>query len=105
MDYLGLLESYGVPLVVAVAFWIYIQKQNKYITEELSKEIRESFGRLEQIIIKLIDNGKRNELELKKMETSYRVLAETIARLSGNGLSDKMLRKLEKYDRWTPGYL
>ena len=35
MDWLQLLESYGVPLVVAVAFWIYIQKQNKYITEEL----------------------------------------------------------------------
>ena len=60
--------------------------------------MRESFGRLEGIIIKLIDNGKRNELDLKKMGTSYRVLAETIVRLSGNGLREKMLRKLEKDD-------
>ena len=40
MDYLAVLEQYGIPLVVAVAFWFFIQKQNKYIQDELSKEMR-----------------------------------------------------------------
>ena len=58
MDWLQVLEQYGVPLVVAIAFWMFIQKQNKYIQDELSKEMRESFGRVESIIIKLIDQQK-----------------------------------------------
>ena len=34
MDWLSLIERYGIPLVVAGLFWVYIQKQQKYITEE-----------------------------------------------------------------------
>ena len=96
MDYLAVLEQYGIPLVVAVAFWFFIQKQNKYIQDELSKEMRESFGRVEGIIIKLIDQQKKMQLEQKGLENSYRTLVEIIASLSGNGLKDKFLRMQEK---------
>ena len=58
MDWLMLLEKYGIPVVVACAFWFFIQKQNKFIQDELQKELRESFGRLEGILIKLIDAQK-----------------------------------------------
>ena len=96
MDYLTILEQYGIPLVVAVAFWFFIQKQNKYIQDELSKEMRESFGRVEGIIIKLIDQQKKMQLEQKGLENSYKTLVEIIASLSGNGLKDKFLRMQEK---------
>ena len=96
MDWLQLLERYGVPLVVAVAFWLFIQKQNKYIQDELSKEMRESFGRVEGIIIKLIDQQKKMQLEQKGLENSYRTLVEVIAKLSGNGLREKFLRMQER---------
>ena len=96
MDYLTILEQYGIPLVVAIAFWFFIQKQNKYIQDELSKEMRESFGRVEGIIIKLIDQQKKMQLEQKGLENSYRTLVEIIASLSGNGLKDKFLRMQEK---------
>jgi len=96
MDWLQVLEQYGVPLVVAVAFWLFIQKQNKYIQDELSKEMRESFGRVEGIIIKLIDQQKRMQLEQKGIENSYKTLVEIISHLSGNGLKDKFLRMQEK---------
>ena len=96
MDYLAILEQYGIPLVVAIAFWFFIQKQNKYIQDELSKEMRESFGRVEGIIIKLIDQQKKMQLEQKGLENSYRTLVEIIASLSGNGLKDKFLRMQEK---------
>ena len=96
MDWLTILERYGVPLVVAVAFWMFIQKQNKYIQEELSKELRESFGRIEGILVKLIDQQKRMQLEQKGIENSFKTLVEVIAALSGNGLKDKFMRMQER---------
>ena len=96
MDWLELLERYGVPLVVAIAFWLFIQKQNKYIQDELSKELRESFGRVEGILIKLIDQQKKMQLEQKGRENSFKTLVTIIAELSGNGLKDKFLRMQER---------
>jgi TolA-binding protein len=96
MDWIELLERYGVPLVVAVAFWLFIQKQNKFIQDELQKELRESFGRVEGIIIKLIDQQKKMQLEQKGIENSFKTLVEVIAALSGNGLKDKFLRMQER---------
>ena len=96
MDWLLVLEQYGVPLVVAVAFWLFIQKQNKFIQDELSKEMRSSFDALTGIVIKLIDQQKKMQLEQKGIENSYKTLVEIIATLSGNGLRDKFMRMQEK---------
>ena len=96
MSWIEILEQYGVPLVVAVAFWMFIQKQNKFIQDELQKELRESFTRVESNIIKLIDQQKKMQLEQKGLENSYKTLVEVIAKLSGNGLRDKFLRMQEK---------
>tara|TARA_R110002020_G_scaffold466550_1_gene689176 strand:+ start:854 stop:1162 length:309 start_codon:yes stop_codon:yes gene_type:complete len=96
MDWIELLERYGVPLVVAVAFWLFIQKQNKFIQDELQKELRESFTRVESIIVKLIDQQKKMQLEQKGIENSFKTLVEVIAALSGNGLKDKFLRMQER---------
>lgn len=96
MDYLNILEQYGVPLVVAIAMFLMVKQQNKYIQDELSKELRESFGRVEGIIIKLIDQQKKMQLEQKGLENSFKTLVEIIAALSGNGLKDKFLRMQEK---------
>tara|TARA_R100000152_G_C6593203_1_gene52937 strand:+ start:222 stop:530 length:309 start_codon:yes stop_codon:yes gene_type:complete len=96
MDWLQLLEQYGVPLVVAAAFWWFIQKQNKYIQDDLSKDLHQKFNRLESVLIKLIDQQKLMQLEQKGLENSYKTLVEVIAKLSGNGLRDKFLRMQEK---------
>tara|TARA_R100000988_G_scaffold22206_3_gene10975 strand:- start:4657 stop:4965 length:309 start_codon:yes stop_codon:yes gene_type:complete len=96
MDWLQILEQYGVPLVVACAFWMFIQKQNKFIQDELQKELRESFARVEGIIVKLIDQQKKMQLEQKGLENSYKTLVEVIASLSGNGLKDKFMRMQER---------
>jgi hypothetical protein len=96
LDWLNVLEQYGVPLVVAVAFWLFIQKQNKFIQDELQKELRESFTRIESIIVKLIDQQKKMQLEQKGIENSYKTMVEIIASLSGNGLKEHFLRMQEK---------
>ena len=94
MNWLDLLERFGIPLVVAGLFWAYINKQNKFITEELSKELRESFAREEGILVKLIDQQKKMQLEQKGLERSYKALVEIIAKLSGNGLKHKFMNML-----------
>ena len=96
MDWLQVLEQYGIPVVVAIAFGFFIWKQNKFIQDELQKELRESSDRVEGIIIKLIDQQKKMQLEQKGLENSYRTLVEVIAALSGNGLKDKFLRMQER---------
>ena len=96
MDWLAILERYGIPLVVAVAMFLMVKQQNKYIQDELSKELRESFGRIEGILVKLIDQQKKMQLEQKGIENSYKTLVEIIASLSGNGLKDKFMRMQER---------
>ena len=96
MDWLSLLERYGGPLVVAVAFWLFIQKQNKFIQDELGKDMRSSFDNLTGILVKLIDQQKKMQLEQKGLENSYKTLVEIISSLSGNGLKNKFLRMQEK---------
>jgi len=65
MEMLQIIEQYGVPIAVAIAFGFFIWKQNKFIQDTLMQELDESFGRLEAIIIKLIDAQKVALMELK----------------------------------------
>tara|TARA_R110000824_G_scaffold233328_4_gene421585 strand:- start:977 stop:1291 length:315 start_codon:yes stop_codon:yes gene_type:complete len=96
LDWLQILEQYGIPIVVAIAFGFFIWKQNKYIQDDLSKDIHQKFNRLEGILVKLIDQQKKMQLEQKGLENSYKALVEIIAKLSGNGLKEKFLRMQEK---------
>ena len=96
MDWLQILEQYGVPIAVAIAFGFFIWKQNKYIQDDLSKDIHQKFNRLEGIILKLIDQQKIMQIEQKGLERSYKTLVEIIAKLSGNGLKHKFMNMLNK---------
>ena len=96
MDWLQILEQYGIPICVAIAFGFCIWKQNKYIQDDLSKDIHQKFNRLEGILVKLIDQQKKMQIEQKGLERSYKTLVEIIAKLSGNGLRDKFMRMQEK---------
>ena len=93
MYWLQILEQYGIATVVAIAMFFMVKQQNKYIQDELSKELRESFTRLEGILIKLIDQQKKMQIEQKGLERSYKALVEIIASLSG-GLKHKFMNML-----------
>ena len=96
MDWLQILEQYGVPIAVAIAFGFFIWKQNKYIQDDLSKDLHQKFNRLEGILVKLIDQQKKMQVEQKGLERSYKALVEIIAKLSGNGLKHKFMNMLNK---------
>ena len=93
MDILGILDQYGIPIAVAIAFGYFIWKQNSFIQSTLMEELEESFKRLEGIIIKLIDQANLTQLEQKEIKASYRAIVEILAAMSGNGLKVKFLKK------------
>jgi len=93
MDLLTILETFGVPVAMSVAFGFFIWKQNKFIQDELQKELRESFARVEGIIIKLIDAQKTMQMNQREIMASYRAIVEIMSMLSGNGLKGKFLKK------------
>ena len=89
MDVFSLLENYGIPICVAVSFGFFIWKQNKYIQDDLTKDLHNKFNRLEGIIIKLIDQQKKIQIENRGLQKQYESLVYIVTKLSGNGLSKK----------------
>ena len=100
MDIFNILETFGVPVTMSIAFGFFIWKQNKFIQDELQKELRESFERLEGIVIKLIDAQKTSLMETKEIKASYHAIVEILASLSGNGLKEKFVKRKENNRGW-----
>ena len=67
MDIFQILELYGIPVVVTIVFGYFIWKQNQWIQNDLVEEIETNDKRLEAIIIKLIDQQKKVQLEQKRI--------------------------------------
>ena len=67
MDLFNVLETFGVPVAMSVAFGFFIWKQNQWIQGELLEELDEDNQRIENIIIKLIDQQKKVQLEQKQI--------------------------------------
>jgi len=76
-----IIEKFGIPVAVAMAFGFFIWKQNQYIQNDLTKDIHQKFNRLEGIIIKLIDQQKKMQIEQRGIVKSYQTLIDIITRL------------------------
>ena len=96
MDFFVILETFGVPVAMSVAFGFFIWKQNKFIQDELQKELRESFGRVEGIIIKLIDAQKGMQVNQAEIKAKIGAIIEIMASLSGNGLKEKFVERKQR---------
>jgi hypothetical protein len=96
LDFIEILESFGIPVTMTIAFGYFIWKQNNFIQKTLMEELDQDFKRLEGIIIKLIDQQKKVQMEQKKMRGIFKAQIEVIAGLSGNGLKDKFMRIVEQ---------
>ena len=97
MNPVEILQEFGVPVAFCLGLAWFIYKQNKYIQDDLTKDLHNKFNRLEQIvnedlrniIIALINAQKKHTVGLKGLEKSYESLVKIITKLSGNGLKDK----------------
>ena len=93
MNFLEILETFGVPITMCIAFGFFIWKQNKWIQDDLKKDMEEGAKRHENMVIGLINAQKKLQTdfgkELSRMEGSYRSLVVVVQKLSGNGLKKK----------------
>ena len=96
MDVLAILDQYGVPLGMCMAFGYFIWKQNNWIQNDLKKDLDDANERFENIVIWLINSQKQMQLDIKDSKASYRAIVEILAAMSGNGLKEKFLKKREK---------
>ena len=89
MDFVQFLEKFGISLTVACAFAYYIWHQNKFLQEQLMQELDESFTRLEQIIVKLIDQQKVTQLDIKRITGYMECIEDIMAKLTGKRLNSR----------------
>ena len=93
MELFDALETFGVPITMCIAFGYFIWRQNKWIQDDLKKDMETQAERLESIVIGLINAQKKLQTdfgkELARLEGSYRSLQSIIQKLSGNGLRKK----------------
>lgn len=94
MDIFTILEQFGIPVAMTIAFGFYIWKQNLFIQKTLMQELDQDFKRLEGIIIKLIDQQKKVQMKVEKFQGIYEALIEVYARKDDN--TDKIMRIMEK---------
>ena len=97
MEMFDLLERFGLPVMMVVALGWYVKAQNAWIQNELQTELRESFTRLESILIKLIDAQKGMQMNQSEIKAKISAIIEIMASLSGNGLKEKFVNKKRDY--------
>ena len=81
MNPIEIIEKFGIPIAFCMGLAWVIYKQNKYIQDDLTKDIHQKFNRLEGIIIKLIDQQKKMQIEQRGIVKSYQTLIDIITRL------------------------
>ena len=106
MDIMQVIETFGLPVAMVIALGFYVskkdksaEKQNQFIQKELMDSLAEDFKRIEMIIIGLINQQKKMQIEQKGIEKSYKGLVDIISKLmhkNGNGLKDKLLKFIKE---------
>ncbi len=78
---LTLIDQYGLPIAITIAFGYFIWKQQTWIQKELVDDLENQFRRLEGIIIKLIDQQKITQMDLKQIKGYIEGIEDILSRL------------------------
>ena len=100
MDIVQIIETLGIPVAVAFVLGYACLYLMKFITGKLIQRIDEQHGRIEAIVIKLIDSNNKEKTEAIKLgmqQTAqfsevlgrFDTLISVFQKLSGNGLRKK----------------
>lgn len=78
---LTIIDQYGLPIAITVAFGYFIWKQQTWIQNELVDDLEQQFRRLEGIIIKLIDQQKITQMDIKEVKGYIEGIEDILSRL------------------------
>jgi len=78
---LNIIDQYGLPIAITIAFGYFIWKQQTWIQNELVDDLENQFRRLEGIIIKLIDQQKITQMDLKQVKGYIEGIEDILSRL------------------------
>ena len=78
---LTIIDQYGLPIAIVIAFGYFIWKQQTWIQNELVDDLENQFRRLEGIIIKLIDQQKITQMDLKQVKGYIEGIEDILSRL------------------------
>ena len=78
---LTIIDQYGLPIAITIAFGYFIWKQKTWIQKELVDDLENQFRRLEGIIIKLIDQQKITQMDLKQVKGYIEGIEDILSRL------------------------
>ena len=89
MNPIEIIEKFVDSIASCMGLAWFIYKQNKYIQDDLTKDIHQKFNRLEGIIIKLIDQQKKMQIEMRGIVKTYQTLVEIITKLIKSNKDNK----------------
>ncbi len=78
---LTIIDQYGLPIAITIAFGYFIWKQQTWIQKELVDDLENQFRRLEGIIVKLIDQQKITQMDLKQVKGYIEGIEDILSRL------------------------
>ena len=83
-------ERFGLPLVLLLGAVYGIVKLFNWMANDMMSQIKKNEERIEQIVIKLIDNSKKerenNRQNFEAILNRMDALVDILVKLSGNGL-------------------
>ena len=88
--WISVAERFGLPLVLLLGAVYGIVKLFNWMANDMMVQIKKNEERIEQIVIKLIDNSKKeresNRANFEAILNRMDALVDILVKLSGNGL-------------------
>ena len=81
MDIVGIIETVGIPVAVAMGLGYALM----YLIKFLTRDVQEDIKNLHDITIKLIDSNREAKDETKKTMTAVNVIKDIILKLFKKG--------------------
>ena len=81
MDIVGIIETIGIPVSVALGLGYALM----YLIKFLTRDVQEDIKSLHDITVKLIDSNREAKDEVKKTMTGVNVIKDIIIKLFKNG--------------------
>ena len=81
MDIIGIIETVGIPVAVALGLGYAVM----YLIKFLTKDVKADIKNLYDITVKLIDSNRKSKDETKKTMTAVNVIKDIVIKLFKKG--------------------